>query len=137
MGRKELIAVRIRTMRKSRKMTHEDLAKAIGQSPSSISMYENGRREPNFETLEAIADVFNVPLASLMLDDEMTDEEKRWSQFVDNELNRQAPRTPEARIISGGIDRMPPERREQALNILKIAFAEYADYFKENENDDA
>ena len=31
---------------------------------------------------------------------------------------------------------MPPERREQALKILQIAFSEYADYFKE-ENDEA
>ena len=132
MGRKDIIALRIRTMRKSRNMTHEDLAKAIGQSPSSISMYENGRREPNLETLEAIADVFNVSLGSLMLADEMTDDEKRWSQFVENNI----PLTQEARIISGGIDKMPPERREQALRILQIAFAEYADYFKEDPNND-
>lgn len=132
MGRKDIIALRIRTMRKSRNMTHEDLAKAIGQSPSSISMYENGRREPNLETLEAIADVFNVSLGSLMLADEMTDDEKRWSQFVENNV----PLTQEARIISGGIDKMPPERREQALRILQIAFAEYADYFKEDPNND-
>ena len=45
--------------------------------------------------------------------------------------------TPEARIISSGIDKMPPERREQALKILQIAFAEYSDYFREDSNNDA
>lgn len=62
MGYKEDIGLKIRIMRKSRGMTQEDLAKAIDQSPSSITMYETGRREPNFETLEAIADAFNVSL---------------------------------------------------------------------------
>ena len=41
------------------------------------------------------------------------------------------PVTPEARIISGGIDKMPPDRREQALKIMQTVFAEYADFFKE------
>lgn len=123
-GKKELIGNRIRTMRKSRQMTQEDLARAIGQSPSSITMYETGRREPDFETLEALADVFNVPLVSLLTVDEDPPDRKE-----------EVPKTQEARIISGGIDKMPPERREQALRILQAAFAEYSDYFKEDNDD--
>ena len=139
MGRKEVIALRIRTMRKSRKMTHEDLARAIGQSPSSISMYENGRREPDFETLEAIADVFNVPLVSLMMDPdaEPSESEKMYAAYVHGHLDAHPPATKESRIISGGIDKMPKERREQALKILQVAFAEYADLFKEESDNDA
>ena len=125
MGAKKQIGVRIRTMRKSRQMTQEDLAKAIGQSPSSITMYETGRREPDFETLEALADVFNVPMIALVSDDD-----KGTDSVVDYPL------TNEARIISGGIDKMPKERREQALKIMQVAFAEYAEYFKEDHTDD-
>ena len=66
MGKREEIGLRIRTMRKSRNMTQEDLAKAIDQSASSITMYETGRREPDLETLEALADVFNVTLGSIV-----------------------------------------------------------------------
>lgn len=62
MGAKKDLGLKIRTMRLSREMTQADLAKSIGQSASSITMYETGRREPDFETLEALADVFNVPL---------------------------------------------------------------------------
>lgn len=69
MGLKEDIGIRIRTMRLSRQMTQEDLARSIGQSASSITMYETGRREPDFEILEAMADVFNVPLVSFISDD--------------------------------------------------------------------
>ncbi len=35
-------------------------------SKSAISMYENGNREPDFETLEAIADFFNVDINLLI-----------------------------------------------------------------------
>lgn len=66
MGRKEIIAKRIKTMRLSRAMTQADLAKAINQSQASITMYESARREPDFETLEALADVFNVPMVSFV-----------------------------------------------------------------------
>ena len=68
MGSKEELGTRIKTMRLSRKMTQADLAKSIGQSPSSITMYETGRREPDFETLEAMADVFNVPMSFFVTD---------------------------------------------------------------------
>lgn len=74
MSIKEEIGARIKTMRLSREMTQAELAKAIGQSASSITMYETGRREPDFETMEALADVFNVPLTYLMFgSDKSTD----------------------------------------------------------------
>lgn len=137
MGRKEDIAVRIRTMRKSRGLTHEELAKMIGQSASSISMYENGRREPNFETLESIADVFNVPLVSLMIDpdSELSEGEKNWSHYVQGRLDSHVPQTSEARILARGIDRLPPEEREQALAVVRAMFHQHSDFFKENDDD--
>ena len=66
MASKNFIGQRIKTMRLSRGMTQADLAKAIGQSQASITMYETGKREPDFETLEALADVFNVPMVSFV-----------------------------------------------------------------------
>ncbi len=57
---------RLRELRKSRNMTQPQLAQLLGIAKSTISMYENGRREPDLETLEAIADIFNVDLNSLV-----------------------------------------------------------------------
>ena len=53
-------------LRTSRKLTQDKLAKELGIAKSTISMYENGNREPDFETLEIIADYFNVNLGSLI-----------------------------------------------------------------------
>ena len=56
-------------LRNNRHITQEELAKALGVSRSTIGMYESGTREPNFETLEAIADYFNVSMGFLIGND--------------------------------------------------------------------
>lgn len=56
----------LRSLRIKAGMNQEELAKKIGCAKSTISMYENGAREPNFETLEAIADIFNVDMDTLI-----------------------------------------------------------------------
>lgn len=53
---------RIRKLRKLEKITQQELADVLGVAKSTISMYENDQREPDFETLEAIADYFNVDM---------------------------------------------------------------------------
>ena len=53
-------------LRKRQKMTQVELAQKLGVSRSTVGMYENGRREPDFETLEAIADIFNVSMSVLI-----------------------------------------------------------------------
>lgn len=53
---------RIKYLRKLDNITQQQLADAIGVAKSTISMYENGQREPDFETLEALADYFNVDM---------------------------------------------------------------------------
>lgn len=57
---------RLKSLRNSKGLSQADFAKQIGVSKSSVNMYERGEREPNFETLEAIADYFNVDLDYLM-----------------------------------------------------------------------
>ena len=56
----------LKSLRKSNNLTQEDLAKALKVSRSTIGMYENGSRETDYETLEAIADYFNVDIDYLL-----------------------------------------------------------------------
>lgn len=55
----------LKCLRLSREITQDELAKVLGVSPSTIGMYESGRRQPNFEMEEKIADYFNVTLDTL------------------------------------------------------------------------
>lgn len=107
----------IKTMRKSRGMTQKDLGDAIGQSDGSIAMYERGKRRPDKETLEALADVFNVGLSSLVLTEPTIDD-------IDAYLNA-IPKTEEARILSNGIDQLPEEQRKQAVAMFDLMFSKF------------
>lgn len=53
---------RLRSLRKGKGLTQQQLADTLEISKSSVNMYERGEREPGFETLEAIASVFNVDM---------------------------------------------------------------------------
>ena len=56
----------LKKLRDDREMTQEQLAAALDISKSSISMYELGNRQPDFETLELFADHFNVDMNFLL-----------------------------------------------------------------------
>ena len=56
----------IKSLRIERGITQEQLAALLKVSRSTIGMYETGSRKPDFETLEAIADIFNVDMDYLM-----------------------------------------------------------------------
>lgn len=53
---------RLRQLRKASKMTQKELAEDIGLAESTVSMYEQGYRQPDFEILERIAVYFNVDI---------------------------------------------------------------------------
>jgi Predicted transcriptional regulators len=55
-----------RALRLRDNLTQEQLAKILEISKSAISMYENGNREPDLETLERIADCFEVDIDCLL-----------------------------------------------------------------------
>ena len=52
-------------LRKREGITQKELADRIGLTRSSIAMYEKGDRVPPFETLERIADFYNVSMSFL------------------------------------------------------------------------
>ena len=57
---------RFKELRKSRKLSQQELADFLGISKSSVNMYERGEREPGLETIENIADFFNVDMDYLL-----------------------------------------------------------------------
>ena len=56
----------LKRLRQEKGMTQQKLADLLGISRSAVGMYENGEREPDFETSELIADFFNVRLDELI-----------------------------------------------------------------------
>lgn len=61
----ETFATMLAYLRKSKGLSQERLAKDLGISRSALAGYEQGRRQPNFEIEETIADYFNIDLNTL------------------------------------------------------------------------
>lgn len=53
---------RLKSLRQEKGWSQQRLADELKLSKSSVNMYERGEREPGFETMEAIADLFNVDM---------------------------------------------------------------------------
>ena len=108
---------RIRELRKARGLNQEQLAELASLNRVTVAKYESGRIEPGAQALSRIADALEVTTDALLgRSDEIPEAVPR-------------PRTAEARIISGGIDRMSKEQREQVLNVVRAMFASHPELF--------
>jgi len=116
-------ASRLKQAMKTAGLTASELSKASSVGKSDISNYLNGKYLPKQDKCYLLAKALNVDPGWLMTGVGQTS----INDFQNDSENLEAPQTPEARIISGGIDKMPPERREQALKILRTIFADYFD----------
>lgn len=56
----------LKYLRERSELSQAELANKLGLAKSTVSMYEVGKRQPDFETLELIADFFNVDMNFLL-----------------------------------------------------------------------
>ncbi|MDA1935458.1 transcriptional regulator [Bacillus cereus] len=56
----------LNSLRKDKKLRQEDMAKHLGIARTTYAMYEQGRREPDYDTLQKLADFFNVSVDYLL-----------------------------------------------------------------------
>ena len=73
----------LKYLREREKLSQKELADKLGISASTISMYEIGSRQPNFEMEETIADFFNVDLNTLRGKQTFAHAEE-WDSFIDD-----------------------------------------------------
>jgi transcriptional regulator with XRE-family HTH domain len=63
MDLKRRIAIKIKSSRKARQLTQEDLAGLIGRSVDAVSNIERAKGLQGLDTLEAIAATLEIPIA--------------------------------------------------------------------------
>lgn len=108
---------KMRELRKKKKMTMKELGKAVGVSESTISLYENGKHEPDLVTIKRIADILETSLDEL-LGREQSPPPDDWdveSAFSDDDS---------IRIMARGMGRMSPENRQKLLDVARTLFKE-------------
>lgn len=107
----------VRELRLRAGMQQKDLAISAGVSRPTVSEWEHNKKDPSGDRLKRLSEIFGVDPGVIL--------GYRPTTATQQE-SAEAPKTEESRIISVCVDKMPPEDRERALNILK---AVYADYF--------
>lgn len=98
-------------LRQAKGLSQVEIAKRLGLSRSAISMWELGTREPDFDTLELIADYFNVDIDYLLGRTDKTtivpesyylnSEAKEYAEFLFN--------NPEYKVLFDASRKVKPE----------------------------
>lgn len=63
---------RLKSLRIAKRMSQDELARVIGVTRAAVSQYERGLREPQLETMEFLADYFNVDYNYLLGKEDVT-----------------------------------------------------------------
>lgn len=118
------ISEKIKTLRKERGLTLEAVGEVVGVSKSTVRKWENGDiKNMRRDKIALLACALGVTPGYLM-GWENEDQESQAEEIL-------LPKTPEARIVSGGMDKLPKEQREQILAVVRAMFINNPDIFKD------
>ncbi|MDA2525876.1 helix-turn-helix transcriptional regulator [Bacillus cereus] len=111
---------RLKSLRTERKLTQEQFATAVGITKASVSKFENGIKTPSRETIERIADYFNVTTDYLL------------GRSEDPELNEEENKivSEEGKNIMSLIESLPEDERKKAWEQLEM----YVNYMQTKKN---
>jgi len=110
----------LKELRRQSGLTQADLANKMNISRSSVGMYEKGEREPDFETLEAIADFFNVDMNLLLGKADMHAGKKGY--YIDDEaaiIAQEIYDNPNLRILFDTTRKVKPEDLKLISEMVK------------------
>ena len=119
------VGERIREARKTLGLNQEELAELARLNRVTVAKYESGKVEPGAQALSRIADALDTTVDRLL-----------GRQEAGTNAPTITPQTVEAKILSAGIDKMPEAERERALDMMRLVFVQYADFFKKGTDDD-
>ena len=104
------------------------IASDLNVSKQALSAWRKGTRSPKKSVLVEISKMYNVSLEWLMGFDV-----PKQATFPALDLNMfcvsDQPQTKEARIVSGGMDKLPKDQREQILNVVRAMFSNHPELF--------
>ena len=96
---------RIAILRKQKGISQAKLGEVIGAAQNTVCNWENGNREPDFETYVKLAEYFDVPTAYLM----GIEEEETSDEII---------------VLNRAAKKMTPENRKKLLEMAKVMFKE-------------
>lgn len=114
-------AKNLKYLRKKEHMTQTELASGLGVSRSTIGMYENGEREPDIKTLEAIAGFFSVDM-NFLLGGAVSSSELETKYYLNDEVAELAQEIyddPDKRILFSAARDISKEDMQFVIDMIK------------------
>lgn len=108
---------RIRELRKKRKMTMKQLGDVLDLAESTISQYENGKRQPDYETLLRLGEFFGVSVGYILGAEEkmpLVNDDEELSELLEMLKTR-----PECRMLFQLSKDATKEEVEKAVRIIE------------------
>ena len=131
----------VRELRKKAGIQQKELALEIGVAQPTVSEWEMNKKDPSGERLKKLAEYFGVDELEILgrgklfvPEDPKTAGKSETDQIIERLLKQleSQPKTAEARIVSGGMDKLPKDQREK---VLKIFCALYPGLVEEDINE--
>lgn len=98
---------KLRELRKEKGISLKELGAEIGVAESTMSLYENGKRQPDYETLLKLAEYFGVTVDYLLRGDDNFE------------------RLPEELVIlNRNAKKWSHEKQKQLLELARVVFKE-------------
>ena len=130
------VGERIKSRRKQLGISADTLADRVGISRSTMFRWEKGDIDKKDATvMNRIADALHT--TSEYLFGLTEDPDQPFPSVHTKKGDAVVLNTDEAKILAVGFDRMPEAERKRALEMAKLIFSAYADYFEQKgKNDD-
>ncbi len=119
-----MIKNRIKKLRKENDLSQRALAKKLNLSPSTIAMYETGDRKPDSDTLQKIANYFNVSVDYLLGNTDERSPAHKIKQALSNDpallkFWDELKEREDLQLMFKQTKDLPPETIKQIIEIIK------------------
>lgn len=101
----------IRRFRQSEDLTQEEFGRIAGVSAMAVSQWENGRSVPRMNSIEKIADHFNVPKAVIL------DEQEQVEVLVETRKEKPDTISPEDKELLALFAQLKPEDKAVLIQV--------------------
>ncbi|MFW6047319.1 MAG: helix-turn-helix domain-containing protein [Candidatus Woesearchaeota archaeon] len=123
------LPVRLRELRKEKGLYQKDVANDIGLTSSAIGFYEQGKRRPDQETLERLADHYNVSVDYLLgrTNERKSADEIKKAISDDPELLRfweKLTNRPDLQLLLKQTEELEPEDIKSIIEVIRIIHKE-------------
>ena len=115
------IGKKIKSMRKAKHISQSELAKKAGIAQSTLSYIENGKKNPQFDTLSSICKGLGTSVLELL-----TYEEQKAAKKLFNEQQQQSGDRVQTAIALFRYN-LPPEAKKELDAFEKYLFYKYAE----------